>query len=257
MRRRRPGRARPPPDRTRRHAEQVAARRQRDAGGVDGRRACRRRGAPASRCIATSAAPTPTLLPLPQIQIFGGGAHAGRRVDIQDFMVVCPGATSFAPGAGLDRRGLPRRRRADAGARHAAPASPTKAAGGPPSPPTSRRSRRWSQAIERAGFAPGAQVAIALDVAASEFGRGGSYKLGAGGQGTRQRRHDRAAAALDRHAIRSSRSRIRWPRTTPRASRVHPRGGRAACRSSATTSWSRRRRGCARPPRWARPTRCC
>lgn len=36
------------------------------------------------------------LLPMPQIQIFGGGAHAGRRVDIQDFMVVCPGANSFA-----------------------------------------------------------------------------------------------------------------------------------------------------------------
>ncbi|MCL4699592.1 MAG: phosphopyruvate hydratase, partial [Burkholderiaceae bacterium] len=36
------------------------------------------------------------LLPLPQIQIFGGGAHAGRRTDIQDFMVQCPGAASFA-----------------------------------------------------------------------------------------------------------------------------------------------------------------
>ncbi|HEY3634990.1 MAG TPA: phosphopyruvate hydratase, partial [Caldimonas sp.] len=33
-----------------------------------------------------------TLVPMPQIQIFGGGAHAGRRVDIQDFMVVCPRA---------------------------------------------------------------------------------------------------------------------------------------------------------------------
>src|SRR6185436_907973 len=37
-----------------------------------------------------------TLLPLPQIQIFGGGAHAGRRVDIQDFMVQCPAARTFA-----------------------------------------------------------------------------------------------------------------------------------------------------------------
>ena len=36
------------------------------------------------------------MLPLPEIQIFGGGAHAGRRVDIQDFMVVCPGASTFA-----------------------------------------------------------------------------------------------------------------------------------------------------------------
>ena len=38
----------------------------------------------------------PDLLPLPQIQILGGGAHAGRRVDIQDFLVMCPAATSFA-----------------------------------------------------------------------------------------------------------------------------------------------------------------
>ena len=34
-------------------------------------------------------------LPLPEIQIFGGGAHAGRRVDIQDFMVIVPGAADF------------------------------------------------------------------------------------------------------------------------------------------------------------------
>ncbi len=38
-----------------------------------------------------------TLMPLPQIQIFGGGAHAGRRVDIQDFMVVCPGGRRASP----------------------------------------------------------------------------------------------------------------------------------------------------------------
>ena len=40
--------------------------------------------------------PDAFMLPLPQIQIFGGGAHAGRRVDIQDFMVMCPAAESFA-----------------------------------------------------------------------------------------------------------------------------------------------------------------
>ena len=34
-------------------------------------------------------------IPLPEIQIFGGGAHAGRRVDIQDFMIMVPGASSF------------------------------------------------------------------------------------------------------------------------------------------------------------------
>jgi enolase len=35
------------------------------------------------------------VLPLPEIQIFGGGAHAGSRVDVQDFMLVAPGAESF------------------------------------------------------------------------------------------------------------------------------------------------------------------
>ena len=34
-------------------------------------------------------------LPMPEIQIFGGGAHAGGRVDIQDFMAIPVGAESF------------------------------------------------------------------------------------------------------------------------------------------------------------------
>src|SRR5438067_10318948 len=38
---------------------------------------------------------TEAMMPLPEIQIFGGGAHAGRRVDIQDFMIVAPEARSF------------------------------------------------------------------------------------------------------------------------------------------------------------------
>ena len=37
----------------------------------------------------------PVRTPLPEIQIFGGGAHAGRRTDVQDFMVMCPHAGSF------------------------------------------------------------------------------------------------------------------------------------------------------------------
>ena len=41
------------------------------------------------------AAKSDIVMPLPEIQIFGGGAHAGRRVDIQDFMVVAPGAENI------------------------------------------------------------------------------------------------------------------------------------------------------------------
>src|SRR5438477_1837942 len=61
---------------------------------------------------------TEAVLPLPEIQIFGGGAHAGRRVDIQDFMIVAPQARNFdqalewtaevyrAAGALMEERGL-------------------------------------------------------------------------------------------------------------------------------------------------------
>ncbi len=121
--------------------------------------------------------PEATLLPMPQIQIFGGGAHAGRRVDIQDFMVVCPGAQSFAQAlewtaevyrhAGLlmQERG-PLRGVADEG-------------GWWPDFETNEQAlEALVQAIERAGFVPGAEVAIALDIAASEFGRNGRYTLG-------------------------------------------------------------------------------
>ena len=52
------------------------------------------RGFPLWRYLAGDGAAS--FLPLPEIQIFGGGAHAHRRVDIQDFMVVAPGASSFA-----------------------------------------------------------------------------------------------------------------------------------------------------------------
>src|SRR5436305_6336773 len=42
---------------------------------------------------------TEAVMPLPEIQIFGGGAHAGRRVDIQDFMIVAPRAQKFDQAA--------------------------------------------------------------------------------------------------------------------------------------------------------------
>jgi enolase len=121
--------------------------------------------------------PDATLLPMPQIQIFGGGTHAGRRVDIQDFMVVCPGARSFAEalewtaevyrsaGELMTGRGS-RFGVADEGGWWPDFASNEQAL------------ETLVAAIEHAGYVPGAQVAIALDVAASELGRAGRYWLG-------------------------------------------------------------------------------
>jgi enolase len=118
-----------------------------------------------------------TLVPMPQIQVFGGGAHAGRRIDIQDLMVVCPGAASFAQAiewtaevyrhAGL----LMRERGSNAGV--------ADEGGWWPDFATNEEAlEALVRSIERAGYVPGEQVAIALDIAASEFGRDGRYTLG-------------------------------------------------------------------------------
>jgi len=116
-------------------------------------------------------------LPLPQIQIFGGGAHAGRRVDIQDFMVVCPGATCFAQA--IEWTAEVYRAAGELMRERGSLAGVADEGGWWPAFDTNEAAlQALVQAIERAGFVPGAQVAIALDIAASEFGRGGRYTLG-------------------------------------------------------------------------------
>ena len=119
---------------------------------------------------------TEAVLPLPEIQIFGGGAHAGRRVDVQDFMIVAPGARSFdealewtaevyrAAGAIMAERGL-LQGVADEGGFWPAFESNEGALDA------------LMRAIERAGFTPGDQIALSLDIAASEFYENGLYRL--------------------------------------------------------------------------------
>ncbi|HEV3044099.1 MAG TPA: phosphopyruvate hydratase [Roseiarcus sp.] len=142
------------------------------------RAAAASRGLPLWRHLLGDGTP---LIPLPEIQIFGGGAHAGRRVDIQDFMVIATRAKSFAEaleitaevylaaGRIMAERGL-LQGVADEGGWWPAFSSNEEALD------TLMRS------IEKAGFTPGEEVAISLDVAASEFGRNGRYRLGLEGR---------------------------------------------------------------------------
>ena len=117
-----------------------------------------------------------TLLPMPQIQIFGGGAHAGGRVDIQDFMIVCPGATSFAQALEWTAE-VYRHAGALMGERGTLGGVADEGGWWPAFATNEEALQALVQAIERAGYAPGSEVAIALDVAASEFGRAGRYRL--------------------------------------------------------------------------------
>jgi enolase len=121
--------------------------------------------------------PERAALPLPEIQIFGGGAHAGRRVDIQDFMVVCPGASTFAQALDWTAEVY---RMAGALLAETGKLKGVADEGGywPDFATNEEALEMLMRAIERTGLRPGEQVAIALDVAASEFGQDGIYKLG-------------------------------------------------------------------------------
>ncbi|WP_158928586.1 phosphopyruvate hydratase [Acidisphaera sp. S103] len=122
-----------------------------------------------------------TLIPLPQIQIFGGGAHAGRRVDIQDFMIMCPAAETFAQALDWTAEVY----RAAGKLMEAAGSLAGVADEGGWWPSFSSNEQALDtlvSAIEKAGFRPGEQVGIALDIAASEFGGKGRYKLALDGK---------------------------------------------------------------------------
>ena len=115
-------------------------------------------------------------MPLPEIQIFGGGAHAARRVDIQDFMVVCPSAGSFANALDWTAEIY---RAAGSLMKGAGKLQGVADEGGywPAFDSNEEALDTLVAAIETAGFRPGRDVLISLDVAASEFGRSGVYRL--------------------------------------------------------------------------------
>jgi enolase len=122
-----------------------------------------------------------SLLPLPQIQIFGGGAHAERRVDIQDFMVVCPAANSFAQALDWTAE-IYRAAGALMKSRGRLVGVADEGGWWPDFAANEQALETLVRAIEHAGFKPGQQVAIALDVAASTFGSNGHYRLGLDGR---------------------------------------------------------------------------
>ena len=128
-------------------------------------------GEPLYRYLGGSKAVT---LPVPMMNILNGGAHADSSVDLQEFMIVPVGAATFADGLRmgtevfhalkgvLHERGL-------------GTAVGDEGGFAPNLPSNQDAVDIILQAIERAGYKPGKQIALALDPASSEFFDSGIY----------------------------------------------------------------------------------
>ena len=115
-------------------------------------------------------------LPLPEVQIFGGGAHAGRRIDIQDIMAIPMSAATFDEALAQVAEVY-----AAAGQLMAAAGKSFGVAdeGGwwPEFDTNEKALDMLMRAIEASGQRPGVDIAISLDIAASEFRTNGRYRL--------------------------------------------------------------------------------
>lgn len=120
-------------------------------------------------------------LPVPMMNVLNGGAHADTNVDIQEFMIMPVGAASFSEALRwgtetyhalkslLKERGL-------------ATALGDEGGFAPSLESNEEAVLLLVEAIERAGYNPGAEIAIALDAASSEFYKDGQYVLAGEGK---------------------------------------------------------------------------
>ncbi len=118
----------------------------------------------------------PVILPVPMMNIINGGAHADNSVDIQEFMILPVGAETLSEAlrcgseifhalkAVLHSRGL-------------STAVGDEGGFAPDLPSNEAALGTILEAIEKAGYRPGEQVFLGLDVASSEFYRDGMYHL--------------------------------------------------------------------------------
>ncbi|MBI1355997.1 MAG: phosphopyruvate hydratase [Acidobacteria bacterium] len=144
------------------------------ASGAVARAAARQTGVPLWRYLAGD---RPAALPVPMVNILSGGLHAGRQIEFQDFLAVPHGFFSFAEaieaialthramGELLGEQGFELTGVADEGGF------------GPRLQSNRQALDLLLTAIERAGFEPGEQISVAIDVASSHFHRDGGYDL--------------------------------------------------------------------------------
>ena len=120
-------------------------------------------------------------LPLPMMNIINGGAHADNNVDMQEFMILPVGAPCFAEAM---RWGVEvfHALKALLKSRRLSTAVGDEGGFAPDLPSNEAAIEVILAAIEKAGFKPGSDIALGLDVASSEFYRDGHYELASEGK---------------------------------------------------------------------------
>jgi enolase len=129
------------------------------------------------------------VLPVPMMNIVNGGAHADNPIDFQEFMVMPIGASSFAEGLRMCAEIFHTLKKALHDAGHNTNVGDE--GGFAPNIKSAEAALDFvMQAVEKAGYKPGEDIALALDCAATEFFKDGAYVY----EGERKTRDPKAQA---------------------------------------------------------------
>ena len=146
--------------------------------------------------------PMARLLPVPLMNIINGGAHATNTVDFQEFMVVPHGAETFSDALRMGAEIFHALKKVLVG-RKLATGVGDEGGFAPDLKSDEEAITVILEAVEQAGYAPGKDVALALDCAVSDMYKGGTYTFKKSGAGSRdaQGMIDLYAGWLDKYPI--------------------------------------------------------
>ena len=121
------------------------------------------------------------VLPVPMLNVLNGGEHADNNVDIQEFMIMPVGAASFSEALrwGAETYHVLKKVLHD---RNLSTAIGDEGGFAPNLASNEDAVKLLLEAIEKAGFTPGTDIAIALDAASTEFYKDGNYVLAGEGR---------------------------------------------------------------------------
>jgi len=125
---------------------------------------------------------TATLLPVPQMNVINGGRHAENSLDMQEFMIVPKGTSSFSEALRMASETFHRLKELLKQKGYSA-AVGDEGGFAPDLRSGEEALGLITEAIEKAGYKPGEEIALALDPAASEFYEEGKYHFKKSGEG--------------------------------------------------------------------------